>query len=116
MSNNRIVVACSGAANLGQIANSVAVKMQQRGTGQMSCLAALAANVDSYVKSARESELVVIDGCSVGCGKTVVDNLEGINYSYFDLSQILTDVQKAKQYDQIEDCAEKAYSEIMKAL
>ncbi|MGE5372992.1 MAG: putative zinc-binding protein [Solirubrobacterales bacterium] len=114
--SERMVVACSGASNLGQIANSVVVKMQQQGTGQMSCLAALGAQVPSYIESAKGADLVVIDGCPVACAKKVADQIGVSGYKYFDLSQMLPGVQKAKRYNQVEEHASLAYDLVLDEL
>ncbi len=101
-STNMMVVACSGASNLGQIANAIAVKIQQRGIGQMNCLAALGAHVDSYVRSALEAELLVIDGCPVACARKAVEHVGISEFRYFAISYLLPDLVKGKKYDQVE--------------
>jgi uncharacterized metal-binding protein len=99
---SRIVLSCSGASNFGQISNSLAVEMQSRGMGNMSCLAAVAAGLEGYLKSAREADqLVVIDGCNVACGQKIMQAAAIENYTYFVVSDNLPDVTKEKAYDQI---------------
>lgn len=111
--NPRVVVACSGASNLGQIANAVAVKMQQQNIGQMTCLAALGAHVDAYIRAALEAELVVIDGCTVACAKKAVEHVGVSRYDYFDISKLLPALAKGKRYDQVEIESEKTLKIIM---
>lgn len=112
----RMVVACSGASNLGQITNAVAVRMQQEGSGQMSCLAALGAQVDSYIDSANTSDLIIIDGCPIACGKKVAEKLGVSEYRYFEISQMLSDVKRAKIYDQVDEHAAVAFNLVVNAL
>lgn len=107
-SSNMVVVACSGASNLGQISNAIAVKFQQKGIGQMTCLAALGAHVDSYIKSASKADLIVIDGCPVACGKKAVEHVGASAFRYFDISSLLPNLVKGKIYDQVEAESEKA--------
>lgn len=107
-STNMVVIACSGASNLGQISNAIAVKFQQRGIGQMTCLAALGAHVDSYIKSASEADLIVIDGCPVACGKKAAEHVGVSEFRYFDISDLLPDLVKGKKYDQLDAESEKA--------
>lgn len=99
---NRIVLSCSGASNFGQISNSLAVEMQSRGMGNMSCLAAVAAGLESYLKSAREADqLVVIDGCNVACGQKIMQASGLENYTYFVVSDKLPDINKEKTYYEV---------------
>lgn len=111
---NTIVVACSGASNLGQISNAVAVKIQEQHMGQMTCLAALGARVDSYIKAVSYGELVVIDGCPFACAQKVVEGLDIQQYTYFDISKLLPDLAKGKRYDQVEAESDKVL-EMIKA-
>jgi len=54
----------------------VARKLAKLGTGKMTCLAALGANLSGYVESARGAgENLVLDGCPTGCGKHIMTNL-----------------------------------------
>jgi uncharacterized metal-binding protein len=54
----------------------VARKLAKLGTGKMTCLAALGANLSGYVESARGAgENLVLDGCATGCGKHIMTNL-----------------------------------------
>lgn len=70
-----MILACSGASNLGQLANQAAVELTQEGFGKMFCLAGIGANIGKYVQSAKDvDEIVVIDGCETACGKTILEN------------------------------------------
>lgn len=72
---NVMLLACSGASNVGQLANQAAVELTQEGLGSMSCLAGLGGKLDGFMKSASEAPgLVVMDGCEVGCAKAVFED------------------------------------------
>lgn len=114
--NNMVVVACSGASNLGQISNAIAVKIQQNNIGQMTCLSALGAHVDAYIKAAMDADLMVIDGCPVACAKKAVEHVGVTKYDYFDISKLLPDLAKGKRYDMIEAESEKALKIIMEQI
>jgi uncharacterized metal-binding protein len=67
-----MLLACSGGSNVGQLANQAAVELTQEGFGKMFCLAGIGGELSGFVQSARDvTEMVVIDGCSVGCGKAI---------------------------------------------
>jgi uncharacterized metal-binding protein len=65
---NVLLFACSGASNVGQLANNVALQLAKNGLGSMSCIAAIGAHLDGFVVSARDCDrLVVLDGCDKNC-------------------------------------------------
>ena len=74
---NTMILACSGGSNVGQLSNQVAIELTQEGFGKLSCLAGVGAHLSGFVQSARDIEnLVVIDGCEVGCAKGVLEHAE----------------------------------------
>lgn len=114
---NRIVMSCSGASNFGQISNSLAVEMQSRGMGNMSCLAAVGAGLSGYIKSAREADqLVVIDGCNVACGQKIMEATGIKDYVYFVVSNKLPDVKKEKIYDEIAEHTQALWDKLIESL
>jgi uncharacterized metal-binding protein len=64
---------CSGASNVGLIADRAARALAAEGTGKMFCLAGIGAHVSGMIASAEAvGRIVAIDGCSIGCaGKTL---------------------------------------------
>lgn len=113
----RVVLACSGASNLGQVSNGLATRLQVTGKATMSCLTGVAADLPNYIKEARQSdELIVLDGCSVACARKVIE-AKGINdYRYFDISDLLPDIKKEKRYDQVEEGIESLWERFCQVL
>jgi uncharacterized metal-binding protein len=73
--NNIMILACSGASNLGQISNQAAVELAREGFGKMFCLAGIGAHLSGFVQSAKDvPALVVIDGCPVACAKKILEH------------------------------------------
>jgi len=69
---NVMLLSCSGASNVGQLANRAAVELTQEGFGKMFCLAGIGGNLSGFVQSAKDvPSLVVMDGCQIGCAKAV---------------------------------------------
>ncbi len=104
-----LVLACSGASNLGQITNSLALRLTQEGVAKMSCLAGVGAHISGFVVSAKDSEsLVVLDGCDQQCAHKVVEHV-GAKYR---VSLILTDHGFVKHHGASvsEEELEKAYA------
>lgn len=69
-----LVLPCAGAANVGQLSNQAALELVNEGYCRPFCLAAIGAHKKGYVRTAKEASLrVVIDGCSVGCAKGILE-------------------------------------------
>lgn len=86
--NDCYVLACSGACDLGNIADLVARKLSEEGIWKMHCLAVVGAGVDAPTNELRNSSLLVIDGCSVDCAKKIVDKADFKDYSYLRISDM----------------------------
>jgi uncharacterized metal-binding protein len=72
-----MILACSGGSNVGQLSNQAAVELTQEGFGKMFCLAGIGGQLSGFVQSARDVvEMVVIDGCAVGCAKAILKQAE----------------------------------------
>ncbi len=85
---SKIVLSCSGAADLGCISDKVARKLNAEGIRKMGCLALAGANIESSINSFKSSNVLLIDGCAVECGKKILDNNEITNYSYLKLTDL----------------------------
>ena len=73
--------ACSGGANVAEVADKSARELMAAGCGTMFCLAGLGAGIDGMVQTARDADLnVVIDGCPMGCAKKIFDAIGLDNY------------------------------------
>jgi len=69
-----LLYACSGGANVAEIADRAARELMFAGDGAMFCLAGLGADIQGMVQTARDADVnLVIDGCPMDCGKKVFD-------------------------------------------
>jgi uncharacterized metal-binding protein len=92
----RMILVCSGGSNVGQLANQAGVELTQEGFGKLSCLAGVGAHLSGFVRSATDiPELVVIDGCEVGCAKGVLEQAEVPLRGYL----VITDLDIGKNKD-----------------
>ena len=63
-----MIFACSGAADVGRIADMAARTMTKDGIGSMFCLAGVGGRVgDIMERTASASAILAIDGCSLEC-------------------------------------------------
>ena len=79
----RIVLACSGGSNVGQITNEVAKKLDEAGEAKFFCLAGVGGHISGMVASVKGSDRVLaLDGCPVACAKKCLDEagIEGYEY------------------------------------
>ncbi len=71
-----LVFPCSGASNVGQLTNDLALRMTREGLGKMSCLAGVGAHISGFVVSAKDcDQLVVLDGCPQKCAAKVFEHV-----------------------------------------
>ncbi len=95
---NVMLLACSGGSNVGQLSNRAAIDLTREGFGKMFCLAGIGGQIDGFVQSARDvAEMVVIDGCSVGCARASLEKAQVPMKAYL----VLTDlgIEKNKDFD-----------------
>ena len=70
-----LIYSCSGAADVGAIADQAARRLAQKGYGNMSCLAGVGGRVPNLMKSARSAPLIfAIDGCPLACAKNCLES------------------------------------------
>ena len=65
----KTVFACSGAADLGEVSDLVARKLHRDNIRQMKCLAFIGGGIQEMIDSVKDSNMLVIDGCPLDCGK-----------------------------------------------
>ena len=71
------VVACSGASNVGQIANQAAIELAKEKVAGFFCLAGVGGHIKGMVKSGKEADLMIsIDGCPVQCAAKTLQHAE----------------------------------------
>ena len=79
----KLIYACSGCSDVGEVADISARELTKEGFGKMSCLAGVGAVLSGFVESAKGAdEVIVIDGCPVACGKKILENAGAKAKSY----------------------------------
>jgi len=90
-----LLYACSGGANVAEIADRAARELMSRGVGGMFCLAGLGADIPGMVQAARDADLnLIIDGCPVDCAKKIFDRHGLTNYVQIKVTDL--GIEKAK--------------------
>lgn len=94
--STNLILACSGASNVGQITNEVAKKLDVEKQGRFFCLAGVGGHISGMVASVDGSDKVlVIDGCQVACAKQTMDEAGLDDYEYV----VVTDLGIEKNHD-----------------
>jgi len=63
-----LVYACSGCSNVAQLANDIALSLDQHGDAEMSCIAGVGGHVPKLVKTAKSGRpIIALDGCALAC-------------------------------------------------
>jgi len=70
----KLIFACSGAADVGAIADQAARKLTRDGAGRMFCLAGVGGRVSGIMKATEAAAgILAIDGCSHDCAKRCLE-------------------------------------------
>jgi len=78
----KLIFSCSGAADVGAIADQAARKLSAEGKGKMFCMAGIGGRVEGIMKTTEgASKIVAIDGCPLNCAK---HSLEQAGFTQFE--------------------------------
>ncbi len=78
-----LLYACSGGANVAEIADKSARELMFAGQGSMFCLAGLGAGIGGMIQTAKDADVnLVIDGCPMDCAKKVFEKAGVANFTY----------------------------------
>jgi uncharacterized metal-binding protein len=93
--SNRMILACAGSANTGQITYQLALELTREGRGNLFCLAGIGAHLSGFVVSARDAEeMLVLDGCALACASKNLEQADIPVRNHF----IMTELGMKKQY------------------
>ena len=87
-STGKLVLACSGAADLGYISDQVARMLSRHNIRKMNCLAVAASGTKEQIDLFRNSDLLVIDGCNEDCGRKIMEEKMITQYKYLRLTDM----------------------------
>jgi uncharacterized metal-binding protein len=112
--SNIMIVACSGASNVGQLSNQAAIELTQEGFGKMFCLAGVGGRLQGFVQSAKDvPEMIAIDGCELACAKATLEQAGVPLKTYLVLTEL--GIKKNKDFDLQRDDIEQVKGAIKQA-
>ena len=85
----KLIFACSGAADVGAIADQAARKLTRDGAGKMFCLAGIGGRVSGIMKTTEAaSRLLAIDGCPLACVKHCLEEAGFNEFAHLQLAEL----------------------------
>jgi uncharacterized metal-binding protein len=109
-----LIFACSGAADVGEVADRAARKLTKEGVGAMFCLAGVGGRVEPIMKkTASASKILAIDGCSLNCVKCCLEQAGFGNFIHLQLADMGLEKGKSPATeDNIAKVAKKAFEQL----
>ncbi len=97
----KLIFACSGAADVGEISDRAARKLSKDGIGAMFCLAGLGGRVEPIMKKTHSaSKILAIDGCSLDCVKNCLENAGFTEFEYIRVTDLGLEKGKSPANDE----------------
>jgi uncharacterized metal-binding protein len=85
----RLIFSCSGAADVGGVADQAARKLNREGQGKMFCLAGVGGRVSGILKTAESaSAILAIDGCPLNCARKSLEQAGFSGFSHLQLADL----------------------------
>jgi uncharacterized metal-binding protein len=110
-----LLYACSGGANVAEVADRAARDLMVAGCGTMWCLAGLGADIQGMVQTARDADLnLVIDGCPMDCAKKIFHRHGLTNYRQIKVTDL--GIEKAKGVRGTEDQVDRVIAKAKEVL
>jgi len=105
-----LIFACSGAADVGEIADQAARKLTKNSFGKMFCLAGIGGRISGIMKTTEAaSKVLAIYGCELDCVKNYLEQAGFNTFEYLRVTDLGMDkVKTAVNDENIEKVAAKA--------
>lgn len=85
----KLIFACSGAADVGEIADKAARKLNRDGVGRMFCMAGIGGRISGILKTSEAAEsILAIDGCPLNCVKSSLEQAGFSDFKHLQLANL----------------------------
>jgi uncharacterized metal-binding protein len=85
----KLIFACSGAADVGEISDRAARSITREGAGKMFCLAGIAGRIPGIMKMTDSaSNILAIDGCELDCVKNCLKQAGFDRFEHFRVTDL----------------------------
>jgi uncharacterized metal-binding protein len=91
----KLIFSCSGAADVGAVADQAARKLTHDGAGKMFCLAGIGGRVSGIMATTKSAaRILAIDGCPLNCVKNSLEQAGFKQYEHLQLADLGMDKGK----------------------
>jgi uncharacterized metal-binding protein len=91
----KLIFSCSGAADVGAVADQAARKLTEDGAGKMFCLAGIGGRVSGIMATTKSAaRILAIDGCPLNCVKNSLEQAGFKKYEHLQLADLGMDKGK----------------------
>lgn len=85
----KLIFSCSGAADVGAVADQAARELTKEGVGKMFCLAGIGGRVSGIMKTTEAaSDILAIDGCPLNCVKLCLEQAGFSDFKHLQLDEL----------------------------
>ena len=85
----KLIFACSGAADVGAIADQAARRLAKAGAGKMFCLAGIGGRVSGIMETTKSAaKILAIDGCPLSCAKACLEQAGFSKFEHLQLAEV----------------------------
>jgi len=85
----KLIFACSGGADVGQVTDLAARKLARDGVGRMFCLAGVAGRVPPILQTAQQAQqILAIDGCSLDCARHCLEQAGFLKFQHLRVTDL----------------------------
>ena len=85
----RLIFACSGAADVGEVSDLAARELASGGVGKMFCLAGIGGRVSGIMETTRvATAILAIDGCPLDCARKTLEQAGFAKFEHLRLSDL----------------------------
>jgi uncharacterized metal-binding protein len=85
----KLIFTCSGAADVGAIADQAARQLTREGAGKMFCLAGVGGRISGIMKTTEGAEkILAIDGCPLNCAKNCLEQAGFTKFEHLNLTDL----------------------------
>ena len=110
----KLIFACSGAADVGEIADRAARKMTHEGIGRMFCTAGLGGRISGILKTTESADqILAIDGCPLNCVKSGLQQAGFTKFQHLQLADLGLEKCKSPVTDKNIETVVKAASALL---
>ncbi|MBU1107113.1 MAG: putative zinc-binding protein [Candidatus Riflebacteria bacterium] len=87
--NPALIYTCSGAADVGELADRSARQLSRDDKCAMSCLAGIGGNISGFIKSTEGADkILVIDGCPLACARKTLEEKGLTNFKHIMITEL----------------------------